>query len=136
MILEEFFGNVRTIAIVGLSDDPTRPSNEVARYLKKEGFRIVPVNPLYKELLGEKSYPNLHAIPKEIKLDVVDVFRRSEDVMPHVKEAVDRGDIHTVWLQEGVINDEAEEYARNRGLTVYSNFCLMKAHRKTNGLKV
>ena len=131
MVTGSFFDNVTTIAIVGLSDDPTRPSNEVARYLKSEGFRIIPVNPLYKELLGEKSYRDLHAVPKEIKLDVVDIFRRPEDVMPHVKEAVERGDAHTIWLQEGITNPEAENYARQHGLTVYSNFCLMKAHRRT-----
>ena len=131
MVTDTFFTNVRTIAIVGLSDDPSRPSNEVARYLKSEGFHIIPVNPLYQELLGEKSYPDLHAIPKEIKLDVVDIFRRPEDVMPHVKEVVERGDAHTLWLQEGITNPEAEDYAKQNGLTVYSNFCLMKAHRTT-----
>jgi predicted CoA-binding protein len=131
MVTGDFFNNVKTIAIVGLSDDPSRPSNEVARYLKSEGFRIIPVNPLYKELLGEKAYPNLLSIPRDVTIDVVDIFRRSEDVMPHVKEAVQRGDAHTLWLQEGITNHEAEEFARNNGMTVYANFCLMKAHRKS-----
>jgi predicted CoA-binding protein len=129
MVIGNFFNNVKTVAIVGLSDNPTRPSNEVGRYLQSEGFRIIPINPLFKELLGEKAYPDLLSVPEEIKIDVVDVFRRSEDVMPHVKEAVERGDAHTLWLQEGITNDEAEEHARNKGLTVYSNFCLMKAHK-------
>jgi predicted CoA-binding protein len=128
-MVSNFFDNVRTIAIVGLSDDPARPSNEVARYLKSEGFRIIPINPLFKELLGEKAYPDLLSVPSEIKIDVVDIFRRSEDVIPHVKEAVERGDAHTLWLQEGITNEEAEDYARGKGMTVYSNFCLMKAHR-------
>ena len=117
---------------MGLSDKSDRPSNEVARYLQSEGFRVVPVNPLYEEVLGEKSYPDLLSIPKEIKIDVVDIFRRSEDVMPHVKETVERGDAHTLWLQEGITHQDAEEYAKSHGLTVYANFCLMKAHRKTS----
>lgn len=129
MVGGNFFNNVRTIAIVGLSDDRTRPSNEVGRYLKSEGFRIIPVNPLYKELLGEKVYPDLISVPNDIKIDVVDIFRRSEDVLPHVKEAIKRGDAHTLWLQEGITNQEAEDMAKSKGMTVYSNFCLMKAHQ-------
>lgn len=132
MVTPNFFENVKTIAIVGLSEDTTRPSNEVARYLQSEGFRIIPVNPNYTEILGEKVYPNLVSIPSDIKIDVVDIFRRSEDVMPHVTEAVERGDAHTLWLQEGISNQEAEDLARGKGLTVYANFCLMKAHQKTN----
>lgn len=130
MVTGSFFDGIKTIAIVGLSDDPSRPSNEVASYLQSEGFTIIPVNPNYAEILGEKGYPDLLSIPKEIKLDVVDIFRRSEDVMPHVKETVARGDAHTLWLQEGITNEEAETYARDHGLHVIANFCLMKAHRK------
>lgn len=127
----DFFTNIKTIAIIGLSDNPLRPSNEVGRYLQSEGFRIIPINPLYKELLGEKAYPDLLSVPQDVKIDVVDVFRRSEDVMPHVREAVERGDTHTLWLQEGITNQEAEAYARKHGMMVYSNFCLMKAHQKS-----
>src|SRR3990167_2228346 len=121
--------NVKTIAIVGLSDNPERPSYEVATYLKAQGFKIIPINPNYTEILGEKVYPHLHAVPNDIKIDVIDVFRKSEDVLPHIKEAINRGDVKTIWLQEGITNPEAEEYARSHGLNVVANFCLMKAHR-------
>ena len=125
------FDGIKTIAIVGLSDNPERPSYEVGAYLQLEGFQIIPINPNITEVLGEKSYPSLLAIPKEIQVDVVDVFRRSEFVMDVVKDAVERGDVKTVWLQEGIENPEAESFAREKGLHVISNFCLMKAHKKS-----
>lgn len=125
-----FFSNIKTIAIIGLSADPKRPSNEVGSYLKSQGFRIIPVNPNYDEVLGEKSYPDITSIPKEIKIDVVDIFRKSEEVLPHVKEALKRGDVHTIWMQEGIINSDAETLAKDHGINVVMNFCLMKAHRK------
>lgn len=130
MILNDFFSNIKTIAVVGLSDKKDRPSNEVARYLQSAGFRVIPINPSLQEVLGEKSYPDLLSVPKEIKLDVIDIFRRSEYVMPHVEEAIKRGDAHTIWMQEGVMNTEAEKLASSHGLTVYMNFCLMKTHKK------
>jgi len=130
--MQTFFDHIKTIAIVGISDKPDRPSNEVGRYLKKEGFRIIPINPLYKKILGEESYPDILSVPKDIKLDVVDIFRKSEDVMPHVKEAVERGDVHTIWMQEGIENEEALRFAKENGLNVVMNFCLMKAHKRKN----
>jgi predicted CoA-binding protein len=128
--MASFFDNIKTIAIVGLSTDPARPSNEVGTYLKSEGFKIIPINPNYQEVLGEKSYPDLHSVPKEIKIDVVDIFRKSEEVLPHVREAIERGDAHTIWMQEGIINSEAEKLAIEKGLNVVMNFCLMKAHKR------
>ncbi len=122
--------NVKTIAIVGLSDNPTRPSNEVALYLKGQGFRVIPVNPNYTEIVGQKVYPDLLSIPKEIQIDIVDIFRRSEDVLPHIKEAIERGDVKTIWLQEGISNPAAEQYAKDHNLHVIANFCLMKAHKR------
>ena len=124
------FDNVKTIAVVGLSDDPTRPSNDVATYLKEQGFVIIPINPKLQSVLGLKAYPDLLSVPKDIKIDVVDIFRRSEHVFPHVEEAVERGDVNTIWLQEGIENKEAEDYAREKGLNVISNFCIMKTHKK------
>lgn len=124
------FDNVKTIAVVGLSDDPKRPSYDVASYLKEKGFEIIPVNPNVEEVLGLKAYPNLLAVPEAKKIDVVDIFRRSELVMPHVKEAIERGDAHTIWLQEGIENKEAEDLAREKGLNFVSNFCIMKTHKK------
>ena len=131
MDLPNFFHNIHTIAIVGLSDKPDRPSFEVASYLKSQGFRIIPVNPNIVDVLGEKSYPDLLSVPKEIKIDVMDIFRKSEDVLYHVKEAVQRGDIQTIWMQEGISNEDAESYAKSHHLNVVMNFCLMKAHKKT-----
>ena len=126
----DLFKNIKTIAVVGLSDNPTKPSNEVARYLKSKGFTVIPVNPNLTEVLGLKAYPDLLSIPKEIKIDVVDIFRRSEEVLPHVLEAVERGDIQTIWLQEGIENKKAEDYARSKGLNFVCNFCIMKTHKK------
>jgi len=128
--LPNFFHNIHTIAIVGLSDKPDRPSFEVASYLQSQGFRIIPVNPNLIEVLGEKAYPDLLSVPKEIKIDVMDVFRKSEEVLPHVKDAVKRGDIQTIWMQEGISNSEAQSYAKEHNLSVVMNFCLMKAHKK------
>lgn len=127
--MTNFFKGIKTIAIIGLSDKPDRPSYEVGKYLQEQGYRVIPVNPNIEEVLGEKSYPDLLSIPRDILIDVVDIFRRSEDVMPHIEEAVARGDVMTIWLQEGVSNDEAERFAKNHGLHIVSNFCLMKAHK-------
>lgn len=128
MVTKDFFNSIKTIAIVGLSDKPDRPSYEVASYLQSKGFRIIPVNPYITEVLGEKAYPDLFSIPAEIKIDVVDIFRRSDQVVPHVKEAVVRNNIKIIWMQEGVANNEAKKYAEEHSLTVIMNFCLMKTH--------
>lgn len=132
MVTGNVLADVKTIAVVGLSDNPDRPSYQVASYLKSQGFRIIPVNPAIQQVLGEKAYPDLLSVPADIKIDIVDIFRRSEDVMPHVREAVERGDAKTVWMQEGIINEEAREYAESRGVHVIMNFCLMKTHKGTS----
>lgn len=129
MVPQDFFQNIKTIAVIGLSDKKDRPSFQVAKYLQSQGFRIIPINPNVQEVLGEKAYPDLLSVPKDIKIDVVDIFRRSELVMPHVEEAVRRADAHTIWMQEGVMNKEAERFAKEHGLNVYMNFCLMKTHK-------
>ncbi len=123
---------VKTIAVVGLSDKPDRPSFDVASYLQSQGFRVIPVNPNITEVLGEKAYPDIQSIPSDIQIDIVDIFRRSEEVMPHVKEAIERGGVQTIWMQEGIINEEAKQLAENNGINVIMNFCLMKTHK---GLK-
>lgn len=128
--MKTFFDQIKTIAIVGMSQDPTKPSNEVGMYLKNQGFTIIPVNPNYDSINGMTSYKDILAIPKEISIDVVDIFRRSEDVLPHVEEAVKRGDVHTIWMQEGIENTQAEQFASEHGLTVVMNFCLMNAHKQ------
>jgi len=125
----QFFSLIKTIAIVGLSDKPDRPSYEVGLYLKSKGFQILPVNPNITDWEGERSYPRLSVIPKEIQIDVVDIFRKSEEVLPIVKEIINRGGIKALWLQEGISNDEAEILARSKGLQVISNMCMMKVHK-------
>jgi len=130
--LREVLGRARTIAVVGLSDKPDRDSNEIARYLQSQGYRVVPVNPMLTEVLGEKAYPSLSAIPKETQVDIVDVFRRSDQVPPIVDEAIARGD-KVVWMQLGVEHPAAAAKARAAGVTVFENLCIMVQHRRLRG---
>ncbi len=125
--IEFILRNSRIIAVVGLSDDPARPSNRVARYLQSAGYRVIPVNPKADEMLGEKSYPDLASIPE--KVDVVDIFRRPSQVMPHIEEAIAIG-APAVWLQERVINREAAARARAAGLRVVMDRCMAKEHSR------
>jgi predicted CoA-binding protein len=111
----------RTLAVVGLSADWYRPSYFAAKYMQEHGYRIIPVNPKYSEILGEKSYPSLSAIPEPI--DLVDVFRKPADTPAIAKEAVAIG-AKALWLQIGVINDEARQIAENAGLTVVMDRCV------------
>ncbi|MDP6632693.1 MAG: CoA-binding protein [Dehalococcoidales bacterium] len=124
---EEILRNKRAIAVVGLSANPERPSNVVAGYLKEKGYRIIPVNPNEKEIMGETCYPDLGSIPELV--EVVDVFRRSEDVLPIAQEAVRIG-AKAVWMQEGVINEEAAGFAAKAGLKVVMDKCIKKEHQK------
>ena len=117
----------RTVAVVGLSPREERDSHRVAKYLQGQGYRIIPVNPNADEVLGERSYPDLVSIPEPI--DVVDVFRRSEAVPEIVEEAIKVG-AKTVWMQEGVIHEEAAARAREAGLQVVMDRCTMKEHRR------
>ena len=119
----------RTIAVVGLSDKPERDSNEIARYLQSQGYRVVPVNPMVREVLGERSYPSVAEIPHDIRVDIVDVFRKSDQVPPVVDEAIARH-VPTVWMQLGVANAEASARGRRAGLTVFENLCIMVQHRR------
>ena len=127
--LRTILSEARTIAVVGLSDKPERDSNEVARYLQANGYRILPVNPVLTEVLGERSYPSVSAIPADIRIDVVDVFRRSDQVPPVVMEAIERG-VPTVWMQLGVEHAGAAATARAAGLTVVENSCIMQQHKR------
>jgi uncharacterized protein len=130
--VEDILRNSRTVAMVGLSSNPERPSYIVARYLKEHGYKIIPVNPNEKTVLRLKSYPDLSSIPR--KIDVVDIFRRSEDVPPIVQEAINIG-AKAVWMQEGVKNAEAAAAARKAGLKVVMNKCMRKQHIKLFGGK-
>jgi len=119
----------RTIAVVGLSENPERDSNEVARYLQSQGYRIVPVNPALRAVLGEPAYPSLTAIPPEVRVDLAVVFRRSEAVPAVVDDAMARG-IPAVWMQLGVRHPAAAAKARARGVQVVEDTCSMAAHRR------
>lgn len=117
----------RTIAVVGLSDKPDRPSFDVASYLQAQGYRIIPVNPKLSRVLGEEAYPDLLSIP--FGVEIVDIFRRSEEVLPIVQAAVEKG-VKAVWMQEGVINKQAAEKARAAGLDIVMDRCMLKEHRR------
>jgi predicted CoA-binding protein len=119
--LRHILKNSHTIAIVGLSADWWRPSYFAAKYMQEHGYRIIPVNPKYTEVLGEKCYPTLEAIPEPV--DIVDVFRKSEDCAPIAKQAVAIG-AKTLWLQLGVENTEAQQIAEVAGLAVVMNRCV------------
>src|SRR5215472_11917990 len=119
--------NAKTIAVVGLSNSPLRPSHGVSAYLQSHGYRIIPVNPQIKGALGEKAVATLSAINE--KIDIVDVFRRSEFVPEIVDEAI-RLKLPVLWLQEGVIHEEAAAKARQAGIFVVMDHCILKEHRK------
>ena len=119
--------NAQTIAVVGLSPKDDRPSNRVARYLLGQGFTVIPVNPGHTEILGKKCYGSLAAIGHAV--DIVDIFRKSEDVPPVVAEAIAIG-AKTIWMQEGIVNDAAAALAKSRGLAVVMDRCLLKEHQR------
>lgn len=127
--IRDVLTRARTVAIVGLSDKPERDSNEVARYLQSKGYRVIPVNPAVPEILGERSYPSVSAIPKEIRIDIVDVFRRSDQVHPIADEAVRRG-VKVLWMQLGVDSPEAASAIREAGGIAFENLCIMSQHRR------
>ncbi|MEE9248829.1 MAG: CoA-binding protein [Dehalococcoidia bacterium] len=127
---EDILNEGKTIAVVGLSPKPERDSHLVAKYLKEQGYRIIPVNPMVDEVLGEKSYPDLKAIPERV--DVVDVFRKAEDVLPIVDQAIDIG-ASAVWMQLGIINEVAAARAREAGLGVVMDRCMLIEHRRMVG---
>lgn len=116
----------KTIAVVGLSDDPMRPSHGVSAYMQSQGYKIIPVNPQIEETLGEKSYPSLLDIPE--KIDLVDVFRRPEFVDEIVEQAIQLK-IPALWLQEDVIHEAAAAKARAAGIFVVMDLCILKEHR-------
>jgi len=121
---------MKTVAVVGLSKDSAKPSHDVAKFLKSHGYRIVPINPTVDEVLGEKSYPSLLQLPDELKreIEVVDIFRRAEDVPPIVAEAVQlhnsTGRPKAVWMQLGIVNEEAAEAAAKSGMGVIMDRCM------------
>lgn len=125
--IAEILKNCKTIAVVGLSSNPMRPSHEVTKYMQRAGYRIVPVNPNETEVLGEKSYARLEDVAE--KIDVVNIFRRPEEVPPVVASAIRIG-TRVVWMQLGVENEQAAEKARAAGLAVVEDACILIEHRK------
>ncbi len=128
-VIREIFKECHTVAVVGLSSSPERASYQVAAYLKSVGYRVIPVNPKEEEVLGEKTYPSLSAIPE--KIDVVDVFRRAEYAPQIVDEAIRIG-ARAVWMQMGIVNEEAADKARQAGLSVVMDACMMREHHALN----
>ena len=124
--IKEIF-SMQTIAVVGMSPKPERPSHYVSMYMKQHGYNIIPVNPGHDEIAGIKCYPSLKEISHPV--DVVDVFRRSEYIVPIAESAINIK-AKALWLQDGVINHEAAELANNSGLIVVMNDCMLRRHRQ------
>jgi predicted CoA-binding protein len=131
-LIERILAEAKTVAVVGLSDDPRRPSHGVARFLKERGYRIIPVNPRLDSVLGEKSYPSLSEIPGQV--DLVDVFRRPEEVPPIAREAIRIG-ARFFWMQEGIESEAGREMLSRAGIPVVMDRCIMKeiAGRRPRG---
>ena len=135
LIEQEILKKYKVIAIVGLSKEPQKHSFRVAAYMKQHGYKVIPVNPLIGSVLGEKSYKSLLDIPIHIRktIEIIDIFRKAEDVPPIVEQAIklhqENGKPFVVWMQIGIVNEHAAESARNAGLIVVMNKCLMAEHR-------
>ena len=130
--LKDILLSTKTIASVGLSGNQEKESYWIASYLKDQGYHVIPVNPTATEILGEKAYPNLESVPE--KIDVVQVFRRPEDVPPVVDAAIKAG-AKVVWMQEGIVNEEAAQKAREAGLQVVMDACMRATHPRLIGAK-
>lgn len=127
MSTSEILKNMHTIAVVGLSDRRVRPSYGVSEYMQRAGYRIIPVNPMVAEVLGEKAYATLDEIPEPV--EIVNIFRRSEFV-PELVDAAIRIGAKAIWMQEGVVNEEAAAKARAAGLAVVMDRCILKEHMR------
>ena len=130
--LRALLGDVRTIAIVGLSSKPDRPSLAIAQYLQDKGYRVIPVNPSETEVVGEPAYASLADIPKDVRVDVVDVFRRAEETPAVARDAVAIG-AKVLWLQDGIVNEEAYRIADEAGLEVIMGVCIKVTKRRLDG---
>lgn len=128
--IADILTSAKTIAVVGLSRKRFRPSYGVTEYMQRAGYRIIPVNPNESEILGETCYPDLDAVPEAV--DIVNIFRRSEFV-PEIVEAAIRKRAKTIWMQEGVVHEEAARRAESAGLAVVMDRCILKDHRRTAG---
>lgn len=130
--LRRIMRDSRVIAVVGLSAKAERPSHAVARYLMQHGYTVIPVNPAESEILGQRCYPDLASIPQQIKVDIVDCFRKADDIPPLAREAVAIG-AKVLWLQLGVVNHEGAQIAADGGLQVVMNRCTEIEHARLLG---
>ena len=134
--IKEILTKYKTVAVIGLSRDPNKDSHGVAAYLQSQGYKIIPVNPTTSEVLGERSYKSLLDIPPQIQktIEIVDIFRPSSDVPPIVEEAVKLKELfdkpYVIWMQLGIINEQAAVTAREAGLEVVMNKCMRQEHKK------
>ncbi len=134
--IKKIFTNYKTVAVVGLSRDPEKESYSVANYLQKHCFRIIPINPFADVVLGEKSYRSLLDLPPALQqtLEIIDVFRKAEDVPPVVDQVLELkkrfGNPYVLWLQLGIVNDQAADSAKRAGLTVIMDKCMMQEHKR------
>lgn len=125
--ITELLRAAKTIAVVGLTDSPVRPSYGVSGYMQSQGYRIIPVNPLITESLGERAYSTLLEVPE--KIDIVNIFRRPDAVPEVVDQAIELN-VPAIWMQEGVIHEEAAQKARDAGIFVVMDLCILKEHRR------
>ena len=119
---------MKNVAVVGMSNTDGKPANFVPKYLMENGYNVIPVNPTTTEVLGRKSYASVSEIPEDV--DIVDVFRRSEDVPPVVDDAIKKKGIKVIWMQSGIYNEEAERKAKENGIDVVFNRCMMVEHNR------
>lgn len=124
------FYDLKNIAVVGMSRNEEKPAHRVPRFLIDHGYNIIPVNPTTTEVLGRKSYPSVSEIPNDLNIDIVDVFRRSEDVPDVVEDAIMKKGIKLIWMQEGISNEEAERKAKENGIDVVYNRCMLEEYKR------
>ncbi len=128
--LRDILRSARTVACVGVSSNPQKPSYVIFQYLLEAGYHMLPVNPTAPEVMGHRTYPDVTSIPQ--KVDVVQVFRKPEDVLPVVEQAIQAG-AKVVWMQEGIVNEQAAKRAEEAGLQVVMDRCMMKTHQRLFG---
>ncbi|HET6780302.1 MAG: putative CoA-binding domain protein [Nitrososphaera sp.] len=122
------FYTLKNIAVVGMSKNEDKPAHYVPKYLIDHGYNVIPVNPTATEILGRKSYPTVSSIPD--KIDIVDIFRRSEDVPSVVEDTIKKEGIQVIWMQEGIYSKEAEKMAKEKDISAVYNRCMMAEHRR------
>jgi uncharacterized protein len=120
--------NLKNVAVVGMSKSDGKAANYVPKYLMERGYNVIPVNPTAPEIMGRKSYPNVSSVPDDV--DIVDVFRPSDDVLPVVVDAIKKPGIKVVWMQLGIYNEQAEKLASEKGIKVVYNRCMLEEHQR------